>query len=162
MFTGGVSNEAIFLQKKTACLSDCGRTCLCAWRQGRGIVGRLHAHTPTRRRTVTSAPRRIAGITASNDLWRFVARNDLLAHLETAVRLAKECFKNIDQLGFSYDVDPEIENESWISIRAGIKGTLDELLLQWQAFDKAMVRSLPTNKQALILFSPRGESEVAI
>ena len=65
-------------------------------------------------------PRRIAGISAPNEVWRFAARNDLLAHLETAVRLAKECFKNVEGFHFTYDIDPEIENESYITIRATV------------------------------------------
>jgi len=122
------------------------------------VAESLAVYTPTRRQT--SHARRIAGILASNEVWRFAAQNDLLAHLETAVRLAKERFKQIGKMSFTYDIDPEIENESWINIHAAIKGKLEDLLEQWQAFDRAMVRTLPIDKQALILFSPTGESEV--
>jgi hypothetical protein len=131
---------------------------------GRGdkVSESLAVYTPTRRRAVSSAPRRIAGIAASDEVWRFAARNDLLAHLETAVRLVKECFLQIGKMSFTFEIDPEIENESWISIHAAIKGKLDDLLQQWQAFDRAMVRNLPPDKQSLIRLSPTGESEVEI
>ncbi len=114
----------------------------------------LAMYTPTRRRTASSAPRRIAGIAASNEVWRFAARNDLLAHLETAVRLAKECFWQVGKLSFTYDIDPEIENEAWISIHADIQGSLDELLQQHLAYGKALVRVLPKAKLPLIRFAP--------
>ncbi len=119
----------------------------------------LAVYTPTRRRTVSSAPRRIAGISASNEVWRFAARNDLLTHLETAVRLAKECFKKIDQFSFSYDVDPEIENERWINLHARIKGPFDELLQEDLAYTRAMARALPPEKQTLIRFFSKVECE---
>lgn len=123
------------------------------------VAESLAVYTPTRRRTALSTPRRIAGIAASEEVWRFAARNDLLAHLETAVRLAKECFKNIDQLGFSYDVDPEIENESWINLHARIKGAFDDLLQEDFAYTRAMARALPPDKQTFIRFFSNVECE---
>ena len=126
---------------------------------GRGdkVAESLAVYTPTRRRTVSSAPRRIAGIATSEEVRRFAARNDLLAHLETAVRLVIECFLQIGKMSFTYDVDPEIENESWISIHADIQGTLEELLHQNLAYGKAIVRALPIHKLPLIRFAPGKE-----
>ncbi|NUO78751.1 hypothetical protein HUU05_01640 [candidate division KSB1 bacterium] len=114
------------------------------------VAESLVVYTPARRQT--SHARRIAGILASNEVWRFAAQNDLTAHLETAVRLAKECFKKIDRFAFSYDIDPEIENESWINLHARIKGSFEELLQQDAAYTRAMVRTLPLDKQSLIRF----------
>ena len=107
----------------------------------------------------SATTRRIAGLTVPNEVWRFAVQNDLLAHLETAVRLAKECFKKIDRISFSYDVDPEIENESWINLHARIKGTFEELLQQDAAYTRVLGRALPANKQSLIRFFSSVECE---
>jgi len=117
------------------------------------VAESLAVYAPTRGYK-SAVPRRISGITASNEVWRFAVRNDLLAHLETSVRLAKECFRQVGKMSFTYDIDPEIENEFWISIHADIQGTLDELLQQDLAYGKALVRALPKAKLPLIRFAP--------
>lgn len=123
------------------------------------IAEPLAVYTTVHERKTTNVRRRLAGIPVADEVWRFAARNDLLAHLETAVRLAKECFKKIDQFGFSYDVDPEIENECWINLHARIKGTFDELLQEDSAYTRAMVRALPLDKQTFIRFFSNVECE---
>ena len=118
------------------------------------VAESLAVYTPLRGRKTTAVRRRIAGLTVPNEVWRFAARNDLLAHLETAVRLAKECFRRIDGFHFTYDIDPEIENESYITIRATVYGTVEELLPQDWALTQALVRTLPGDKLHLIHFAP--------
>ncbi len=117
------------------------------------VAESLAVYAPARSRNTTTV-RRIAEISAPNEVWRFAAQNDLLAHLETAVRLAKQCFRRIDGFHFTYDVDPEIENESYITIRATVYGTVEELLPQDWALTQALVRSLPRDKLHFIHFSP--------
>ncbi len=117
------------------------------------VVESLAVHAPARG-CKSAVRRRIAGILVSSEVWRFAAWNDLLAHLETAVRLAKECFWQIDGFHFTYDIDPEIENESYITIRANVQGTVEELLPQDWALTQALVRTLPRNKLHFIHFAP--------
>jgi hypothetical protein len=70
------------------------------------------------------------------------------------VRLVRESFQKVGGLQFGYEIDPEIENESWIVVRAKIEGELDELLNEYTDFNKSMVRTVPIDKQAFIRFSP--------
>ncbi|NUO78753.1 hypothetical protein HUU05_01650 [candidate division KSB1 bacterium] len=118
------------------------------------VAESLAVYTPTRTRRVPSGPRHIAGIAASEEVWRFAWRNDLITHLETAVRLAKENFKPIEGFHFTYDIDPEIENESYITIRANVQGTVKELLPKDWSYSQTLVRTLPKDKLHLIHFSP--------
>ncbi len=118
------------------------------------VAESLAVYTPMRGRSTMTVRRRIAGISASNEVWRFAAKNDLLAHLETAVRLAKECFRRIEGFHFTYDIDPEIENESYITIRATVYGTVEELLPQDWALTQALARSLSGEVLKKISFFP--------
>lgn len=113
-----------------------------------------YAYTPTKK--AASAPHRIAGVTVSEEVWRFAAANGLIAHLETAIRLLFESFHKIDIVRFVYEVDPEIENESWIAIRAKVEGRFDELLKEDLAYTKAITRAVPADKRLFIRFIPSG------
>ena len=96
----------------------------------------------------------IAGILASNEVWRFALTNELILHLETAVRILRQSFQKIGVMQFSYEIDPEIENESWITIRANVEGTLEELLREDWAYTQAIVRAIPITKLSFIRFIP--------
>jgi len=90
--------------------------------------------------------RRIAGYTVSNDVWQFAIANDLLPHLEAAVRLVRTCFPTVREIDFEYVVDPEIENWSWITIAIKVSGTVDEVLAQMNRFDDEMIKQVPIDK----------------
>jgi hypothetical protein len=111
-----------------------------------------YVHAPSH--TMTPARRFIAGIPAAESVWRFAAANELISHLETAVQLVQESFQKVGGLQFDYEIDPEIENESWIVVRAKVDGELEDLLNEYSAFTKAMVRAVPMDKQTFIRFSP--------
>jgi hypothetical protein len=51
--------------------------------------------------------RYIAGLPASDEVWRFAQDNALVPHVETAVRLAREHFKEIREIKLTYSPDPE-------------------------------------------------------
>ncbi|MDZ7359752.1 MAG: hypothetical protein ONB46_03355 [candidate division KSB1 bacterium] len=113
-----------------------------------------YAYTPVKK----AAPlqHQIAGVSVSDDVWRFAAANDLIPHLEIAIRILFESFREISKVRFAYEIDPEIENESWIAIRAKVDGTLEELLHEDLAYTTAIVRAVPIDKLPLIRFIPSG------
>ena len=109
------------------------------------------ATTPQKR---VPASHVIAGIPASEKVWQFAKANELVPHLETTGKILRNSFHQLADMRFAYDVDPEIENESWITIHAKVAGSLDELLREDWAYTRAVVRALPKDKLPLIHFSP--------
>jgi hypothetical protein len=63
--------------------------------------------------TVRSTPkprvvaRTIAELAADGEVWAFVKANNLLSHLKTALRLARETFADVRELRLTYEPDPE-------------------------------------------------------
>jgi len=113
-----------------------------------------YAYTPVKK--PMPLQHQIAGVSVSDDVWRFAAVNDLIPHLEIVIRILFESFHEISKVRFAHEIDPEIENESWITIRAKIDGTLEELLHEDLAYTKAIVRAVPIDKLPLIRFIPSG------
>jgi len=113
-----------------------------------------YAYTPIKK--AASWQHQIAGVSASEEVWRFAVVNELIPHLETAIRLLFESFHKIDKVRFAYEVDPEIENETWIAIRAKVEGRFDELLKEDLAYTKAITRVVPVDKRPFIRFIPSG------
>jgi transcriptional regulator of nitric oxide reductase len=107
-----------------------------------------YVHAPSQ--SITPAKRFIAGISASEAVWRFAVQNDLVQHLEIAVRLVHESFHHAGETRFTYDLDPEIENESWITLWVKVGGPLDNLLKEQAAYRKGMRQAVPLNKLPLI------------
>jgi hypothetical protein len=113
-----------------------------------------YAYTPLKK--AACVQHQIAGVSVSDDVWRFATANDLIPHLEIAVRILFESFHEISKVRFAYEIDPEIENESWIAIRAKVDGTFEELLHDDLAYTRAIVRAVPIDKLPLIRFIPSG------
>ena len=107
-----------------------------------------YIHTPSQ--GITPTRRFIAGISAAEPVWRFAVANALIPHLETAVQLAHQSFHHAAEMGFTYDIDPEIENESWITLWVKVSGSMDELLNEQSAYRKGMRQVVPINKLPLI------------
>ena len=111
-------------------------------------------HYGTRPATLRKAPRtsarQVAGYTVSTEVWKFAAAHDLLPHLETAVRLVRECFPTVRKIEFKYVVDPEIANWSWIAIAIKVSGTVEVVLAQMNRFDDEMIKQVPIEKGAKI------------
>jgi len=89
------------------------------------------------------APRFIAGLPASDDVWNFAQEYALAPHIETAVRLAREHFKKIREINLDYMVDPEIPNHSDLLINLHVTGTFDELINADNAYIRAINRAIP-------------------
>lgn len=105
-----------------------------------------------------SAPpaRQIGGHQVSREVWQFAVVNDLLPHLETAIRLVYDCFAAVKKIEFVHVIDPELENNSWITIEAAVSGTVEEVLAQTNQFDREMIKHVPIEKGALICFVAGG------
>jgi len=97
--------------------------------------------------------RRIAGLVASEEVWRFAAAHDLTPHLETAVRLVRECFLAVSEIRLLHQVDWDSENNSWVVVDIKITGTQDAIIEQYDRFTRQMVRQLPPEKGEKIVLS---------
>jgi len=85
-------------------------------------------------------PRYIAGLPAADDVWNFAQEHALAPHIETAVRLAREHFKEIRNIRLDHLIDPEIPNREVLEIHLHVTGLMEELL---QA-DKSYIRAINT------------------
>jgi len=93
------------------------------------------------------APRFIAGLSASDEVWRLAKEKELVPHIETAVRLAREHFKEIREITLTYLPDPEIPHWETIAVNLYVTGTLDELLQADQKYTRAFTTIIPDEKQ---------------
>ncbi len=99
----------------------------------------------TERATLRHQPelRYIAGLPASDEVWRFAQENALVPHVETAVRLAREHFKEIREIKLTYSPDPEIPHWETIAIDLHVTGTMDELLQADKKYTRAFNTTIP-------------------
>ncbi|MGH7451475.1 MAG: hypothetical protein ACRENG_09040 [bacterium] len=111
-----------------------------------------YTYTPLKK--AASVQHQIASIAVSEEVWRFAAANEIVSHLEAAVRLVGEAFRKVGKIRFSYQIDPEIENESCIIIHAEVYGVVEELVHEDLAYTKAMMRNIPADKLSLIHLFP--------
>ncbi|MDZ7360694.1 MAG: hypothetical protein ONB46_08205 [candidate division KSB1 bacterium] len=103
----------------------------------------------TERATLHRKPRLryIAGLPASDEVWRFAQENALVPHVETAVRLARETFKEIREIKLTYSPDPEIPHWETIALDIYVSGTIDELLETDAKYRRAFTTTIPDAKQ---------------
>jgi hypothetical protein len=92
----------------------------------------------------------IAGLPASEEVWRFAQDNELLPHIETAVRLVRESFKEIRKIKLSYAPDPEIPHWEAIVVDLYVTGSVDELLRSDQNYRRAFIAAIPDEQQVKI------------
>jgi hypothetical protein len=86
---------------------------------------------------------RLADLPVSEEVWRFAQDNALVTHLETAVRLVRESFKEIRQIKFTYAPDPEIPHWESIAIDLYVTGTMDELQNAYTNYTRAFIVAVP-------------------
>ena len=110
------------------------------------------AHTETRRSVAPTRvkPLVIAGLPASEEVWRFAQENALVPHIETAVRLAREAFKEIREIKLSYAPDPEIPHWESIVISLYVTGSVDGLLCSDQKYRRAFITAVPDELQVKV------------
>jgi hypothetical protein len=93
---------------------------------------------------------RIAGLEASDEVWDFAQKHQLVPHLETAVRLAKESFRDIRRTYLTFEPDPEIPSLHGIAINVKAEGTVDELVQQDRAFALRFAQEIPDKVRSKI------------
>ena len=93
------------------------------------------------------APRYLAGLPASDEVWRLAKEKELIPHVETAVRLAREAFENIQEIKLTYSPDPEIPHWEMIAIDLYATGTMDELLQADAKYRSAFTTTIPDEAQ---------------
>jgi hypothetical protein len=95
-------------------------------------------------------PPRLAGLPASEEVWRFAQENALAPHLETAVRLAREAFKETREIKLSYAPDPEIPHWEAIVVDLVVTGDLDGLQEAYTIYTRAFVNAVPNEDRRKI------------
>jgi hypothetical protein len=110
------------------------------------------ARTETRRSVPPKKvePARIAGLPASDEVWRFAQENALVPHLETAMRLVRESFKEIREIKLSHAPDPEIPHWESIVISLYVTGSVEELLSSDQNYRRTFIAAVPNEQQIKI------------
>lgn len=98
----------------------------------------------------------VSGHHVPSEVWQFAVANELLPHLETAVRLVYESFSVVSKIRFEHAIDPEIANNSWITIEVVVPGTVAEVLTQMNKFDREMISQVPVEKGARICLAVGG------
>jgi hypothetical protein len=106
--------------------------------------------TPTTASLPAAKGRRIAGLEASNEVWEFAQKHQLVPHLETAIRLARESFLDIRKIYLTFESDPEIPTLDGIAINIKAEGTLDELVEKDRAFALRFIKELPYGSRSKI------------
>ncbi len=92
----------------------------------------------------------IAGLPASEEVWRFAQENELVPHVETAVRLVRESFKGIREIKLSYAPDPKLPHWESIVISLYVTGSVDELLRSDQNYRRAFITAVPDEQHVKI------------
>ncbi len=94
--------------------------------------------------------RRLAGLDASDEVWNFAQRHQLAPHLETAVRLVKESFKNIRTMYLRFDPDPEEPKLDGLIIHMTIGGPREEWESQYKAYALRFIKEIPNDIRSKI------------
>jgi len=93
------------------------------------------------------APRYIAGLPVADEVWRLAKEKELVPHIETAVRLAREYFNEIREIKLTYSPDPEIPHWEMIAIDLYATGTMNELLQADAKYRCAFTTTIPDEAQ---------------
>jgi len=111
--------------------------------------------TKTQQR-LPSASIKIASVEMPDAVRQFAQKNALFPHLENALRLVHECFPSVKNIKLAYEVDWEVENESWIAINIQVSGKADQVLAQYLFFNRQMTQQIPPEKSNKILLGIGG------
>lgn len=94
--------------------------------------------------------RTIADVTADDEVWAFVKVNNLLPHLETAIRLVRETFADVREIRLSYEPDPEIPFFNSVTIYVKAVGTVEEVFEQEKRYTRAFIQAIQSEKRQQI------------
>ena len=93
-------------------------------------------------------PHRIGGLEASDEVWQFAQKHQLIIPLEQTIRITRESFHDLGSLRLTFDPDPEIPNLDGIGVRAKLKSEdLEEWERQYRVFQERFLREVPHDSQ---------------
>lgn len=114
-----------------------------AGRQPEKISEAVATYATPSEQKLRTATRAVAGIVADDEIWTFVTTNDLLPHLEMAIRLAREIFSDVREMWLSYEPDPELPKFNAVVIWVKAHGTVENLFEQEKKYIRAFNESIP-------------------
>jgi hypothetical protein len=94
--------------------------------------------------------RRIAGLEASDEVWNFAQKHQLVPHLEKAVRLVKESFQDIRTMYLTFDPDPEEPSLDGIIIHIKVGGAMEQWEKQYHAYALKFIQKIPNDIRSKI------------
>ncbi len=93
-------------------------------------------------------PHRIGGLEASDEVWLFAQKHELLSPLEQTIRITRESFHDLGSLRLTFDPDLEIPSLDGIGIRAKLGSEdLEEWERQYRVFQERFLREVPRDSQ---------------
>lgn len=89
-----------------------------------------------------------------DEVVRYCQSRGLLPHLETALRLADECFQPIHRLAVSVEPDPEVQDEEKVVIDIWLTMSVDEAVGHQSAYNRRWVDLAPPEaiNQIVLIF----------
>ncbi|MCI0692299.1 hypothetical protein L0337_09885 [candidate division KSB1 bacterium] len=113
------------------------------------VAGYTVSPTIPKRKSSTKI-RRIAGLEASDEVWEFAQKHRLVPHLETAVRLVKESFRDLRSIYLTFDPDPEEPNLDGIIIHIKTGESIKEREKQYRAYALRFIQEVPNEVRSKI------------
>jgi hypothetical protein len=84
-----------------------------------------------------------APYTIPKEVARYCTANHLTPHLETALRLAEECFAPVQRIEVVLEPDPEVDAE-YVVIDVWTNGSVDEAVSRKEQYTRRWVASIPS------------------
>ncbi len=99
---------------------------------------------PTKTWKPPTAAYRLGGLEASDEVWQFAQQHQLVPHLETSIRLARETLHDLRGLELTFQPDPEIPSLHGIGIHAKMRTTdLEAWERQYRSFQRRFLAEVP-------------------
>ncbi|MGH7594844.1 MAG: hypothetical protein ACREOI_00750 [bacterium] len=93
---------------------------------------------------------RVAGLEASDEVWEFAQKHQLVPHLEMAIRLVKESFGDLRSIYLAFDPDPEEPNLDGIIIHIKTGGSIEEREKRYRAYALRFIQEVPNEVRSKI------------
>lgn len=103
----------------------------------------------TKRKSLAKS-RRIAGLEASEEVWGFAQKHQLMPHLETAIGLVKASFRDLRSIYLTFDPDPEEPNLDGIIIQIKTGESIEEREKRYRAYALRFIQEVPNDIRSKI------------
>jgi hypothetical protein len=113
------------------------------------VAGYTASPAATKRKSLAKK-RRIADLEALDEVWEFAQKHQLVPHLETAVRLVKESFRDLRSIYLAFDPDPEEPNFDGIIIHIKTGKSIEEREKQYRAYALRFIQEVPNEVRSKI------------